>query len=869
MQDHDLDSNVLESLAAKDFGGRTPGPYIYRLLIGVAFLWACYQLYIASPLPLKLDFLLFDDNQQRNIHLAFGLFLALLSFPAFVKSPKSRIPKIDWILCIAGVVSCLYVTVFYDDISERLGGTHTVAEIVISVIGLLCLMEATRRIVGLPMVLVASVFALYAFGGRYMPSVIAHAGVSLNRFVDHLWLTPEGIFGLPIGVSNGFIFLYVLFGSLLDRAGAGSFFIRLSMALLGHYRGGAAKAAVVSSGLTGLISGSTIANIVTTGTFTIPLMRKSGFSPEKAGAIEVASSLNGQIMPPIMGAAAFVMAEMLGISYYDVVKHAFVPAVISYMALFYIVHIEALKENIPVAKRVVESTFFKKAFLFATCLILVIVSSVCIYFVISGLKFVFGDYTVWAAILLVSVSYLLLLYLSSRQPDNLLGDEISLEAQKGVKSILLAGAYYVVPVGVLIWCLMVERFSPGFSVQWAILCLLVMLISQRPLVALFRKQSLTPEMFKEGLKDLFHGMVNGSRNMVTVAIAMASAGFIVGVVSLTGVGLLMTDIISTVSGNNVLLMLLFTAVMCVVLGLGLPSTANYIVVASVMAQPFVQLASQNGLSVEPFAIHLFVFYFGLISGTTPPVAVDAFAGAAVAKANPMKTCIISFGYSLRTAILPFIFLFNQELLLFGVSSFWYGLFVFIIAVVAILVFAAASQQYFITKSHLWESAVLLLAAFTLFYPSFWLDQIQEKYAQVPVKNIMEIAEKQPDGQKIRLLFRGRNFSGEDTSRVVLTPLGAAGKPGKQRLSRNAGVVFKVEGEKVIASAVLPGREIAKSGVMSGWELYQMQLPRERIAKQWFYLPAFLVIALIVFFQKRRMPKSQALSEGSSVQSAAA
>ena len=323
---------VNQLVAESDSGGRNPGPLVHKLIVGVCLAWSLFQLWIASPLPFTLGIGVFNDTQSRAIHLAFAVFLAYLAYQALARSPRDRVPVQDWVFALVGAACASYLFVFYLELSTRPGQPIT-QDLIVSVVGIVLLLEATRRALGLPMVIVASVFLLYTFAGPYMPDMVAHKGASLSRAMSHQWLTTEGVFGVALGVSSGFIFLFVLFGSLLDRAGAGNCFIQSAFALLGHMRGGPAKAAVVSSAATGINSGSSIANVVTTGTFTIPLMKRVGYRPDQAGAVEVSSSVNGQIMPPVMGAAAFLMVEYVGIPYTEVIKHAFLPAIISYIAL--------------------------------------------------------------------------------------------------------------------------------------------------------------------------------------------------------------------------------------------------------------------------------------------------------------------------------------------------------------------------------------------------------------------------------------------------------------------------------------------------------------------------------------------------------
>ncbi|MEK9971525.1 MAG: TRAP transporter fused permease subunit, partial [Ferrovibrio sp.] len=331
-----------EMVAEADTGGRKPTGNTGRIIFAVAIAWSLFQLWYSSPLPYILGFGIITDGFARAIHLSFALFLAATTYPALKSTPRHRIPLYDWVIGIAGAGASLYLVVFYREIALR-PGLPTTGDLVATVIGVLVLLEAARRAVGPAITIIALIMIGYIFAGPLLPGMLSHKGASLSRAASQMWLTSEGIFGVALGVSTNVVFMFVLFGTLLERAGAGGYFIQLAFSLLGKYRGGPAKAGVVASGLTGMISGSSIANVVTTGTFTIPLMKKVGYSATKAGAIECAAGVNGQIMPPVMGAAAFLIAEYVGIPYSDVVKHAFFPALLTYGSLFYIVDIEAMK----------------------------------------------------------------------------------------------------------------------------------------------------------------------------------------------------------------------------------------------------------------------------------------------------------------------------------------------------------------------------------------------------------------------------------------------------------------------------------------------------------------------------------------------
>ncbi len=642
------DAELQKLVAEADTGGRSPAGLPSRILLGVALMWSLFQVWIASPLPF-LDwpvvgsFGVFNDTEARSIHLAIAVFLAFLAYPALKTSPRDHIPIQDWVMAAVGAFCAAYLFLFYEQIAQRPGAPIAV-DVWVACIGGVLLLEATRRALGPPLAIVATVFLIYTFFGQYMPSLIAHKGVSLNQVVNHQWITTEGVFGIALGVSTSFVFLFVLFGALLDKAGAGNYFIKVAFSLLGHFRGGPAKAAVVSSGLTGLISGSSIANVVTTGTFTIPMMKRVGFSAEKAGAVEVASSVNGQIMPPVMGAAAFLMVEYVGIPYVQVITHAFLPALISYIALVYIVHLEAVKANMeglpkpgvpkPWVQRVVGLLF---GFL-ATAVV-----AFAVYYGIGWMKPLFGDASLYVIGAMLIGVYVALIYYGSRYPDLELDDPdspvVSLpETGPTVKT----GLHYLLPVVVLVWCLMVEQLSPGLSAYWAAMLMIFILATQRPLFAMFRGQGLVPDEVRRGLGELFDGLVAGARNMIGIGIATATAGIIVGSVSQTGVGLVLADLVEALSFGSVFLMLVLIAILSLILGMGLPTTANYIVVSSLMAPVVVTLGEQSGLIVPLIAVHLFVFYFGIMADVTPPVGLASFAAAAVSGGDPIRTGFVAF-----------------------------------------------------------------------------------------------------------------------------------------------------------------------------------------------------------------------------------
>jgi TRAP transporter 4TM/12TM fusion protein len=653
-----------------------------------------------------------------------------------------------------------------------------------------------------------------------------------------------------LGVSTSFVFLFVLFGSLLDRAGAGNYFIQVAFSLMGHMKGGPAKAAVVSSAMTGLISGSSIANVVTTGTFTIPLMKKVGFSSEKAGAVEVASSVNGQIMPPVMGAAAFLMVEYVGIPYFDVVKHAFLPAVISYIALVYIVHLEALKAGMeglprayvpkPIVRRLIGIAFT----IAAICAI-----SFIVYYGMGWIRPAFPNSAGYIIFAFLSAVYIGLLYVSSKEAPLELDDpNAPVTALPLPGPTIRSGLHFILPVVVLVWALMVDRLSPGLSAFWATAYMVFILVTQRPITALMRGDSALGTAVVQGGMDLIDGLETGARNMIGIGIATATAGIIVGAVSQTGVGSALADVVEVLSGGNILAILFLTAILSLILGMGLPTTANYIVVSALLAPVIVTLGQQNGLIVPLIAVHLFVFYFGIMADVTPPVGLASFAAAAVSGGDPIKTGVIAFFYSLRTAALPFLFIFNTELLLIDVT--WaQGIFVFIVATIAMLLFAAATQGWFLAKNRFYETIALLLIAFTLFRPGFWMDMVYPPYSEENPTEIAAAALATPVGEDLRLRVAGLNDLGDPIEFVAVLTI-QDGATGEERLE-SAGLMFREDGDTLIIDDVSFGSAAETAGLDWDQEVLRVLRPIGQPTKYLMFLPALLLLALVVFLQRGR------------------
>ncbi|MBN8491694.1 MAG: TRAP transporter permease [Burkholderiales bacterium] len=839
-----------ELVAEVDTGRREPRGFTRQLIYGSALAWALFQLWYASPLPFALGVGVLNDTEARSIHLAFALFLAFMAWPAFKRSPRDRVPALDWLFALAGAFAGGYLLLFYAQLATR-PGQPTTMDIVTASAGILLLLEATRRAVGWPMAALALLFIAYCMLGPHMPEVLSHKGVSLNRLLSHMWLTTEGVYGIALGVSTGAIFVYVLFGSLLDRAGGGNYMMQVSFAALGHLRGGPAKVAVVSSALNGMISGSSVSNVVSGGIFTIPLMKKAGYGGVKAGAIETMSSVNGQIMPPVMGAAAFLMVEYVGIPYSEVVKHALLPAVLSYLGLLYIVHLEALKLGMePIVRRTPRpwsNALLRTGIGLSGSVVVVGV----LYYLLAFIKQWLGSQAGWAIAAVMAALYLYAVREAARCPD--LPQDIDVDDPKPLDTwpTVRAGLHYLLPIATLIWCLMVEEMSPSLSAFWAIVVLIGLMLTQRSLVALFRGAP-SAGTWREGTRDVLLGLSDGSRNMIGIGVATATAGIIVGAITLTGLGLRMTEFVEFVSQGNVMAMLLFIAFVCLVLGLGVPTTANYVLVATLMAPVVVELGAQSGLIIPLIAVHLFVFYYGIMGDITPPVGLATFAAAAISGEDAIKTGIQGSIYALRTVILPFIWIFNPQLLLIDVHSTAELLRVVAACVLATLVFAAVTMNWFLVKSRLWETALLALAVVLLFRPDFFMDRLTPPYRDAPPAQVYEIAKNAPANASLVMVLQGTTLEGDEVTKTVGLQLGEAGADGRKRLAEG-GLQLVPLGANVQVGAVKFGSRAQRGGFEPGWDVQAVKLPTDQPSPHWFYLPACLLIGLVWWNQGRRLP----------------
>ena len=638
------DKTIHDLVQEAEYGARRMRGAALWIAGTIAVGMSLFQFYTAGVRVLPAE-------QQRSIHLTFVMLLCFLYYPLGRRSPRQVVPWYDWILALLAASSVAYTFVFFDQIARRVG-TPTRLDMLFGILAVLFVLEVARRVIGFALPLLSLAFISYAFLGPYMPDLIMHRGYTLRRVLDQLYMTMEGIYGVPVGVSATFVFAFVLFGAVLERIGAGQYLIDLAFAVLGHYRGGPAKAAVVSSGVFGMVSGSSIANVVTTGTFTIPLMKKVGFRPEVAGAVESAASTHGQLMPPVMGAAAFVMAEFTGIPYVKIALAAFIPAFISYVGLFTAVHLEAVKYGLQGIPRDQLPRF-------------------------------------WAT--------------------------------------LVGGLHYLVSIGVLIYYLIWELASPMTSAFNATVVAMLTHLAKEAWLSVRREGSLgaVGRAVASTGKQVNLAFEAAARNMVGISAACACAGIIIGMTTLTGLGLRISEVIVTLAGGNLFLTLVLAMLASIVLGMGIPTTPTYIMMAALTAPAILAVSQAQQLAISLLAAHLFVFYYGIVADDTPPVGVAAYAGAGLAGADPWRTGLNAFKLELRTFLLPFMFIYNPLLLGQGVT--WANghelVWATLTGCLGMYAFSVVIQAHFLVPTRWWEWLLMLATSLLLIKPGLITDLI--------------------------------------------------------------------------------------------------------------------------------------------------
>ena len=565
------------------------------------------------------------SQKQGAVHLGTALGIIYLLYPAKKewRNTHKKVPWYDVTLAFTAMYVTYHKIFFFDSILQSRVSGYSIIDIIISILGIALVLEATRRTVGLPIVIVAGVAIIYTLVGKYIPTqILSHPGFSMDRITTNLWYRESGIFGTPIQISAKFIYLFLFFGVILVHTPIGKFFNDIAFALTGRFTGGTAKAAVVASALQGTVSGSSVGNTVASGSFTIPMMKKAGFTPEFAGATEAAASTGGQIMPPMMGAAAFIMMEYLGVSYATIMLAAVVPAILYFTGIFIGTHFEAKKLKI------------------------------------IGLP-------------------------KSELPR--------------FKDLIIRDGYMLIPLVVIIGTIM-SGFTPQRAALFGIL--------SAYLVSLVRKES------RMNVRQIVNVLEQGARVALPVIAAVATAGIIAGVVSITGLGAKFASGIIALSSGHLILALFFTMIACIILGMGLPTTANYVVTATIAAPALI-----NDFMVAPLAAHMFVFYFGIVADITPPVCLAAYAGAGIAKANPFKTGVTAVKLAIAAFIIPYIFIYNPMLVLVDVVV-WKLIIGVLAAVLGMIGVSSAVIGFFIRNSRVWERIVLVGAGLMLIIPEF-------------------------------------------------------------------------------------------------------------------------------------------------------
>lgn len=594
------------------------------LIISVCF--CVFQLYATLSGTITAQIL-------RATHLAFVQLLAFLLFPATKNQPRNTLPIYDVLLGLIGAACWVYIVINFQELAKRTGA-FTSIDITIALIGIVILFESCRRIVGLPIMIIAGCFILYALCGAYLPGFLNHRGYKITRIATHLFYNTEGIMGTPIGACSSFIFLFILFGALLEKTGIGQFFIDTCNALAGGASGGPAKVAVLTSALLGTVSGSSVSNTVGSGSFTIPMMKKLGYKSEFAGAVEASASTGGQLMPPIMGAAAFLMAESLGVPYLTIVKAAIIPALLYFTGIFITVHLEAKK---------------------------------------LGLK------------------------------------GLPKEELPKFWPLFLKKGYMLLPLVIIIFFLCTGKTANFAALMGILACLIVGIVTTFVDVAQGRKPSF-------GGKDIIDVMCSAARGIISVAIACGMAGIIIGVVTLTGLGLKLGAGLISLAHGKLFITLLLTMVSSIILGMGAPTTANYLITSTITAGAII------GLGVEPISAHMFAFYFGIIADITPPVALAAIAGAAIAKAKPMKTALNATKLAIGAFIIPYMFIYNPQMLMID-ANITTILFIIITALIGMFGISAALEGYALRKMGVIERILFIIAGLLCIIPESRTDII--------------------------------------------------------------------------------------------------------------------------------------------------
>lgn len=821
---------------ARPPGGRPAPAAPARLVAALALLWSLTQVWMAAPWSWRSGNGALDDGGLRVLHLGFALLLAFLAGSA-ERPPRGRpsraglVPGLLAVACLAGGLAWRPAPQDAPGLLALCGAG----------LGMVLLLEATRRILGAPL----AVLALLLLAYEWADASLVAAGHGFVELVRHQWFSTDGVFGTALGVSARLVFLFVLFGALLERAGAGAYFLRLAFALCGRRRGGSAQAAVLAAGLNGLVSGASATTVATSGARSLALMRRAGLTRETAGGVLTAAAVGGQLMPPVMGTAAFLMVEYLGLPYADILRHAVLPALLAYLALLYAVHLDAAGPAGHAAPVGSSGGWWRPLAGPVLGIAGLAGLSLLTWHGLGWLYAALGEQALPGFGVLSLLAYLAALVTAARhRPSPPDGHETVARA----RTVLLSGLHHWLPLGVLIGCLTVARLPPAQAAFWGVLCAAVILLTQRPLLGWLTGNAHGRAAFREGMADLGAGLSAGARHMVGIAIATATAGMIVGAVAQTGAGALLTGLLDGLSGGHLFVVLPLVALCCLLLGAGLPTTANYIVVSSLLVPAIAELGQRGGLSLPVIAVHLFVFYFGALAAAMPPGGRAVQAAADLAGGDPLATGRIAIRLGLCVAVLPFLFLFDGNLLLLeGLHA--RSLLDALVTAFALLLLVAAAGEAWLTRSRWYERLALVLVAFTLVRPGIWLDGLATTYREVPSARLTDVLGAAREGERLRVQLHGVDAFGAAQVLDLRLPV-LAGGGGAERLERLGLQVRETDGRTRI-EAVAPGSPADAAGLMEGQTVLAVHAPRPRLAPEWFWLPALALLGLVAWRQRRR------------------
>lgn len=869
------------SMREQHFGIRQPRARMSKWIIfGTAVVWALFQLW--SVLPFQYDLIIWfnglsleytlsgashvitltvlNDMQVRSVHLAFAIFLAFMIYPAARYSPRSVVPFWDIIFALVGAFCAGYLYIFFDEISANVG-ILTTRDVIAAVFGLLLLLEATRRAVGLPMVAIVLACIGYAllFKNGVMQTNDASIGSTFIQILHQQWLTDQGVFGLPLGVSSSFVFMFVLFGVLIERTGINAYFLSLAYAFSHRLKCATAKYAVLSSGMLGLVSGSSIASTVASGSTSIPLLKKEGCDADHAAAITVIASTYCQLIPPVMGAAAFILLEFAGISFHTLIVTLTLPALLTYVLLLTLIHSETHRSQS--MRNDTTDQFIRYPLVGGLILLLsfVLLVSGC-YWLLTVVDGVLNSNNhALPMVLIFTLLYIALAAVAVRspQPSALLGQWAAIR-RLHLRHVVFSGLHYLLPVLILLWCLVDMHYSPALSAFWGSVASIIIIFTQQPLMDMFHKRPVfVRKSFSTGLMDTARSMINGSRFMIGIAVATAAAGIITGTLALTGVQQSFIQTISFWAGDSILLIILITAFGALVLGSCLPTTANFIVIASMFAGAIQIVAANAGVELPAVVILVFIFYLAIMADVTPPMGVACSAAAALSGGNPFNIALRALRYGAFTLIIPVLIIFNPNLIWLDVPTLPERLGITLVSVLGIVSLIAGLRHYFITHIRWWESALLVFIGLMLLLPVQIGALIYPPYQHIAPQDIAKELSTLKAEQHMRLTFTGEN--GRGGPRTVQADIFPQKDVSGEKLLDKFGVSLQAaENGTVTVSDVAFNSPAEQLDIEFDYVVSAAEITREPLENSKIYFAALVLLAGVVSVQTLRVRKERAL-----------